>query len=272
MSTNQRAVAPTGELRRASTGPRSGHRCHRGLRLTSWAVVALVLFGGGQMARARVNEGAPAVTPIAVENTAFAKPTTPRFSARALVAQAEANLADGHPGQAILEYERARLIAPRAPTVTTGLSRAQSIAGVRSPDPSLATRAMRYLDPDEWGWVAMAGLILAGAGAVAVAWGLIRRRGFMALALTGVIAAGLGILGTVEVTPGPNSAVVVAGDTVARIAPFAKADEAFSVPEGSLVTVERTYGHYVLIAGAEGRGWVPERGVELILPGEGKRS
>jgi hypothetical protein len=118
----------------------------------------------------------------------------------------------------------------------------------------------------------MAGLVVLAVGLIAAAWGLIRRRGFLALAFAGLTIGGAGILGAVEVTPPPNRAVVVAPQTVARIAPFAKADEAFSVPEGSLVTVERTHDDYALIAGPEGRGWVPEGGVELILPATGKRS
>jgi hypothetical protein len=189
-----------------------------------------------------------------------------------LVAQAAADLAAGRPGLAVLEYERARLLAPRAPAVRAGLSRARSIAGLPSRETSLAARAVRWLGAEEWGWVGMAGLVVLAVGMIAAAWGLIRRRGFLALAFAGLTIGGAGILGAVEVTPPPNRAVVVAPQTVARIAPFAKADEAFSVPEGSLVTVERTHDDYALIAGPEGRGWVPEGGVELILPATGKRS
>jgi hypothetical protein len=239
-------------------------------RHTVFGLLAVALFTGGRMARA--DQGTPAAVPIATERTASAKAGTQGFSARALVAQADADLAAGHPGLAILEYERARLLAPRAPAVTSGLAHARSTAGLPVSTESLANRAMEHLDPNEWGWLAMAGLILTGTAAVALGWGLIRRRGFVALAVAGVALAAVGILGTVEVTPGRDSAVVVAADTVARIAPFTKADEAFSVPEGSRVTVERTHDHYILIACPEGQGWVPEGGVQLILPATGKRS
>ena len=147
-----------------------------------------------------------------------------------------------------------------------------SIAGLPPADASVAARVARRLDADEWGWIGIAGLVLAAAGLVAFSWGLIRRRGFLLLALGGVGMASVGLLSAAEVTPPPDRAVVVASDAVARIAPFAKADEAFSVPEGSLVTVERTYGNYTLIAAPEGRGWVAKGGVEIILPATGKRS
>lgn len=240
-------------------------------RRATVALVALVLSVGGQVARA--GEAAPpAAAPTAVQGTNASEGAAQGFSARSLVAQAEADLAAGHPGLAILGYERARLLAPRAPIVTAGLARAQSIAGLPSNEASPAVRFTGRLDANEWGWIGMAGLILAGAGLVALFWGLIRRRGFLVLALGGIGIASVGFLSAVEVTPPPNRAVVVAPNAVARIAPFAKADQAFAVPEGAIVTVERTYGNYALIANPEGRGWIPEGGVEIILPAKGKHS
>jgi hypothetical protein len=189
-----------------------------------------------------------------------------------LVATAEADLAAGHPGPAIVQYERARLLAPRAPAVAAGLARARSIAGLPPAEASVAARIASRLDANEWGWIGMAGLLLAAAGLGALSWRLMRSRGFLVLVLGGAGMASVGLLSAAEVTPPPDRAVVVAPDAVARIAPFAKADEAFSVPEGSLVTVERTYDNYTLIAAPEGRGWVPKGGVEIILPAAGKHS
>jgi len=243
----------------------------RASRPATIALVALLLTAGGEVARA--GEAAPpAGAPTALRGTDASKGVAQGFSARSLVAQAEADLAAGHPGLAVLGYERAHLLAPRAPTVAAGLARARSAAGLPPAEASPAVRFMGRLDANEWGWIAMAGLILAGAGLVALSWGLLRRRGFLLLALGGVGLAAVGFVSAVEVTPPPNRAVVVAPDTVARIAPFAKADQAFAVPEGTAVTIERTYGKYALIASSEGRGWIPEGGVEVILPATGKGS
>ncbi len=251
--------------------PPGRRRRSRASRPLMAALAALLLTLGGQIARAG-EAASPAATPTGLERAAAPNNTAQGFSARGLVARAEADLAAGHPGLAILSYRRARLLAPRAPAVTTGLARAESMAGLPADDASGAMRVARRLDADEWGWLGMIGLILAGAGLVALSWGLIRRGGFLALTLGGLGMASVGFLSAAEVTPPPDRAIVIAPDTAARIAPFEKAEQAFTVPEGAAVTVERTYDHYALIACPEGRGWVPEKGVEMILPSTGKRS
>jgi hypothetical protein len=261
-------IAPgTRELRR----PRDRPRPLGGFSRTSLVLVALVLPIGGRLARAG-EAGRPAPAPTAVERTTASTATAEVFSARSLVAQATADLAAGHPGLAILGYERARLLAPRATAVTAGLARAQSIAGLPPADTSPAIRLAMCLDADEWGWIGMAGLILAAASLVALSWGRIRRRALLALACAGAGVAGAGFLSAVAVTPPPTRAVVVLPDSVARIAPFAGAEPAFVATEGAVVTVERTFDHYTLIVSPDGRGWVPEAGVETILPATRKRS
>ncbi len=272
MTTNSQT--PSLETDCATGEPRLPHgrrRLSRTSRLPTMALAALVLSIGGRVARAG-EAASSGVAPTAVERTGAPEKAAQGFSAQSLVAQAEVDLAAGHPGLAILTYRRARLLAPRAPAVTAGLARAQSLAGLPADDASGAMRVAGRLDADEWGWLGMLGLIVAGAGLVALSWGLIRRRGFLALALGGLGMASLGFLSAAEVTPQPNRAVVIAPDTLARIAPFEKAEQAFAVPEGATVTVERIYDHYALIACAEGHGWVPERGVEIILPSIGRRS
>ena len=265
MITNRQTLSPKADLRLGEIRrPPDRLLPSRGFRRASIALVALVLSVGGQIAHAgeAAAPAAPALSSAAAQNV----------SAKSLVAQAEADLAAGHPGLAILQYDRAQLLAPRAPAVAAGLARAQSAAGLPTVEASPVVRVAKRLDANEWGWIGMAGLILGAAGLVALSWGLIRRRGFLALALAGVGIASVGFVSAVEVTPPPNRAIVVAPDAVARIAPFAKADQAFAVPEGTAVTIERTYGKYALIASSEGHGWVPEGGVEIILPATGKGS
>jgi hypothetical protein len=240
------------------------------------ALVAIVLAVGGRLALAGTagGESAPrdvvaaAVAPIDLAKVDASKATKPGFSARVLVSQAEAELAAGHPGLAILQYERARLLAPRAPAIAVGLARAQAAASLPSVEPALAGRVERLLGADEWGWIGMAGLILAAAGVVAFSWDLIRRRGVVVLAVVGAGIASAGFLAAIQVTP-PDRAVVIAPDEVARIAPFAQSEQAFAVPEGAVVTVERTYQDYALVDGPEGRGWIPRKGLEIILPAPG---
>lgn len=206
-------------------------------------------------------------TPLDVQ-----KESVHAYSVRALESQADAELAAGHPGRAILQYERARLVAPRSAAVAAGLVHAREAARLPPVESGRLAHAARLLGADEWGWIAMGGLGVCAAGLVGLAWGLVRRRGFLAMAFAGTGIAILGALAAKQVAPPPDGAVVIAADVIARIAPFAKADQAFVAPEGALVTLERTHGDFALIAGRDGRGWVPRKDVETIFPDSRNRS
>lgn len=194
------------------------------------------------------------------------------YSTRALVIAAEADLADAHPGRAIVAYERARLLVPRSRVVAAGLARARAAANLPLVEPPATVRAARLLSAGEWGWVAILGLTLGAGALAALAWGVLGRRRVLVIALAGFGAATLAVLGAWQVTPPPGQAIVVAAEATARIAPFAAAEPAFSLTEGAPVTIERTHGDYALIAGPEGRGWVPRAVVETILPATARRS
>jgi hypothetical protein len=188
------------------------------------------------------------------------------YSARALVAAAENDLAAAHPGRAIVGYERARLLVPRSRAVTAGLARARAAANLPVVEAPASLRAARLLSAGEWGWVAIAGLTASAGALTALAWGLLRRRRSIAMSLAGLGIAALAMLGSWDVTPSPGQAIIVAAEATARIAPFAAAEPAFGLSEGAPVTIVRTYGDHALIAVPEGRGWVPRAVVETILP------
>jgi len=191
------------------------------------------------------------------------------YSLRALVSQAQADLAGGRPGRALLAFERAQLLAPRAPAVVAGLAQARTAASLPTLEGGLAMRSAERLSPNEWSWIAMAGFGLGAAGLVAFAWALIRRGGLVTLVSAGAAIAGVALLAAMKVAPPPNAGVVISSGAVARIAPFDGADTAFLAPEGASVSVEGNHGDYLLVAADEGRGWVTGKSVETILPANG---
>src|SRR6185436_6280980 len=112
-------------------------RCPRGISrvasaLSAAALLMLVSSAGGDAASA-------------------GPPVGSGDSARDLVAKADAELAGGHPGSAIVQLERARLLAPRAPAIAAGLAQARAAAGLpASPNPNRIVQAAERLSPDEW--------------------------------------------------------------------------------------------------------------------------
>ncbi len=209
--------------------------------------------------------------PTSLGAGAPAAPATAGYSARALARQAESELAAGHPGPAVLHFERALLLAPRARAVADGLARARAVAGLPAETPALWRRLEHRLAANEWAWIGMVGLVSLAIGLVALAWGMFGRAGRATLLSGGAVLAAVGFVAAAQVAPPARRAIVVAPDVVARIAPFGGADSAFSAAEGSIVTVERVYGDYDLVAGPEGQGWVPRRAVDTILPAGQRR-
>ncbi len=193
-----------------------------------------------------------------------AQASTPVESVAALVQQAQADLA-AHPGRAVLDYERARLLAPRAPEIRDGLARAQAAVGLPATRAGLLESAVERLSPDEWSRIALAALALAAVAATGAAWRA-RRRWTVPTAVAGLIlglAAGNAAWRT---APQRTEAIVVGANTVARIAPFASAEEAFVAPEGSRVAIGRIHEGFVRFRSERREGWIPSSAVEPIIP------
>ena len=213
----------------------------------------------------------PVTAPAVADGPASAHDRGGEYSARALVAAADAALAAGHPGAAIVELERARLLAPRSAAVASHLAHAREVASVSPAPGGRARRLAGLLSGSEWSGLALAGLALAAAGVVLLSWGAGGRRRTLGLVMGGVAVASLGFLAAAEVTPSRQDAVVVAASEPARIAPFPAAEAAFPLPEGAAVSVVRAHGDYVLVSAADGQGWLPRSSVETILPGSAHR-
>ncbi|HEY6477333.1 MAG TPA: hypothetical protein VI456_12180, partial [Polyangia bacterium] len=187
-------------------------------------------------------------------------------SARSLVSGAEHTLAQGHPGQAILNLERARLLDPRSPTIAAELAQARAAANLPAVEPRLAGTTRQILRADEWGHVALIGLGFIALGVVSRFWRVGGRPAFLAAILVGAAVALAGTWAAVRGAIPPNLAVVVAPDAMAYVAPSTHAQKLFEPPEGSLVLIEGARGDYALIRAAALQGWVSRRDVETILP------
>jgi hypothetical protein len=188
------------------------------------------------------------------------------YSAPGLSAQAEAALAAGHPGYAILEYERARWMAPGSRVIENDLARARAAAHLSPSEPGLAGSARQLVRVDRWGWVALTGVGLSAAGAVLMGRRSVSKLEGVIMLLAGSSLAGLALWVAIGSGPPANLGVVVGRDVVARAGPSAQSLATFAVPEGALITVERARGDYALVGSGAQRGWVPRAWVETVLP------
>ncbi|HXJ18593.1 MAG TPA: hypothetical protein VMT03_00055 [Polyangia bacterium] len=189
-----------------------------------------------------------------------------RFSTGTFVTRAESALAEGHPGVAILNLERARLLSPNSAVVAGDLARARLAADLPAGEPVLAGTPSQLVRTEQWGRVALAGLTLAVGSLVAVVWKLGEHRAFAIIAVLGVIVAAVGFRGTIQAEPPPDLAVVVAGGQSARVAPSGHAPVSFRPSEGSIVLIDRTRGPFALISVNGLQGWILRSALDTILP------
>lgn len=182
-----------------------------------------------------------------------------------------AHAKDGRPGPAILAYERALSLAPRDPDVLANLRQTRSAANLPAPERSRWQAIAASGTVDDWGWAAIAGVVLT---CLAVARHALRRdddrpasRVVVATALVGLVgaatAAGLCLTRLEEL----DRSVLVAEAPALRVAPFETATISTELPSGLLVDVERRHDEFALVRTDDGQaGWMPAAEVEEILP------
>ena len=177
-------------------------------------------------------------------------------------------------GHAILNYERARRLAPRDPDILANLKFAQQrllVDEVNTP----ASALRRFVDNvlasrtiDEWAGYELVGLWLTVLAVAGWVWWPKLRTGFMvgALAAAGVllvmsVALGLRYYSDWVMPP----AIVLSAKTEARFAPLPDATVHFQVAEGTRVVIREDRGQWLFVERADGQqGWVKADGVERV--------
>lgn len=181
---------------------------------------------------------------------------------------------EGKLGQALLNYERARRLAPRDPDILANLRFAEQRLGVS--DVNVAPRAMqRFLrstiesrTATEWSVYELVGLWLT---VLAVAMSIYipkTRTTFRIVAVVGLVglAASTFALGY-EVISDRAAArlIVVSAETEARFAPMPDSTVHFKLAEGSNVAVREDRGQWLFVERADGQqGWVKSDAVGRI--------
>jgi tetratricopeptide (TPR) repeat protein len=179
------------------------------------------------------------------------------YSAAVLFNLANADYCDGRVGRAILNYERAQLLAPDAADIGHNLSIACRRAGVAEP-------------PAHW----LDTYTLTGLGSLAaimIAAGLlfrqVARRAGMAWIVVNTIVLLAIMFAMILRFPEHDYAIVVVNNAPAYSAPSALTQPIFVLSEGQSVSIRKSKGNFLLVdAGGGTRGWVTPATVERVMP------
>lgn len=187
----------------------------------------------------------------------------------------------GHPGLAILNYERARYLAPADPDIDHNLQLARKQAGLDPNSYRWWEIALRLIYP-VIGYFVMASLLLlilallgniyasVLASACKISQPALRK------ILKGVFFVGIPVffllcfveLSAIGFTDRIEGIIVTSKEATLRLSPFDSADRTGTIPEGELVTVEQRHDDYFRIEGRDHHyGWIQEKELEPIIAG-----
>jgi tetratricopeptide (TPR) repeat protein len=174
------------------------------------------------------------------------------------------------PGRAVLCYERALALSPRAADARRNLTLLRENLSLPEVDilaPGLP-RFTAWLSREEWSLVWIAAAVMFVSGVWWFSWCSAERSRAFPLGLA--IIGGILMLASAHVMRERKAeeslAVVVTADVSLRLSPFATAEEITASPPGSLVRVESAAGDFVYaeLLPQGTRGWLPRSAVQQV--------
>jgi tetratricopeptide (TPR) repeat protein len=197
----------------------------------------------------------------------LAQPSQPRYSADELYNLANSYARAGKPGLAVLNYERAALLAPNDADINANLEYVRAGAGVRPEPRNRFARVVEAAGPTSSAWAGVLGIALVG-GALLV--GRITPRfpwlRFGGISLGAALIA-LTLANAMLLWPRMHAAVILIDQTPARVAPVPMGDTAFVLPEAETVTVAAEHEDFVLVRTRAGlSGWVARANLGAVVP------
>lgn len=178
------------------------------------------------------------------------------FSAPVLFNLGNAWLRLGKSGQAILQYERALVLAPGNGLIVSNLAAAQQRAGVAAAPAGPWLSTARYFSFDTYAWMALAAIWVLCAALVLLCVRGSARRLARPLIVTAALTLCVSADAVVVCWPDLYRAVLVSGATL-HLAPAPSAVASGTLREGEVVWIEQRYGGFERVRTADGHaGWV----------------
>jgi hypothetical protein len=196
------------------------------------------------------------------------------------LANAEARA--GHMGAALLNYERARYLAPGDAGIEHNLQLARKQAGLEPNSYRWWEVALRSINWTVWlGTLAVCVTLIflavigtaytpAISSASKLSTGLLKNifRGILFGGLPLCLLMGYVELSTIGLNNRIEGVIVAPKAAILRLSPFESADSIGSIPEGELVTVEDRHKDYLRIEARNHHfGWVREKDLEPVIAG-----
>jgi type IV secretory pathway VirB2 component (pilin) len=197
----------------------------------------------------------------------LAQPSQPRYSADGLYNLANSYARAGKPGLAVLNYERASLLAPDDADINANLEYVRASAHVPTEPRTRFARIVQAANPTLVAWIGVLGIALAGVGLLAgkltprLQW--FRAGGI----LLGVALMALTVSNAMLLWPRIHEAVVLIDQTPARVSPVPMGDAAFVLREAETVTMTAEHEDFILIRSRGGlSGWVARANLGTVVP------
>jgi hypothetical protein len=191
------------------------------------------------------------------------------YSAAALFNRGNACARDGKTGLAVLNYERAQLLAPNDADIAANLHFVRGKAGLPDASESRLTRGLSWAAPNTSAWLGSFGLVLACAGILMVRIYPPRRGVFRASAFAGALLVATAMGSAAAMWPKASEAVIMVRETPARTSPARAAETLFKLREGETVTVRAEHQDFSLVQTAAGRsGWVDGADLSRVVIGD----
>ena len=195
-----------------------------------------------------------------------AQPSQPRYSADGLYNLANSYARAGQPGLAVLNYERAALLAPGDPDINANLEYVRASAHVPTEPRTRFARIAQAANPTLAAWIGVLGIALVGVGLLASKLAP-RFQWLRAGILLGVALIALTVSNAMLLWPRMHEAVVLINQTPARVSPVPMGDTAFVLREAETVTMTAEHEDFILIRTRGGlSGWVARANLGTVVP------
>jgi type IV secretory pathway VirB2 component (pilin) len=197
----------------------------------------------------------------------LAQPSQPRYSADGLYNLANSYARAGKPGLAVLNYERATLLAPGDADINANLEYVRASAHVPAEPRSRFARIVQAANPTLAAWIGVLGIALVGAGLLASK--LVPRFQWLRAGgiLLGVALITLTVSNAMLLWPRMQEAVVLIDQTPVRVSPVPMGDTAFVLREAETVTITGEHEDFILIrTRGELSGWVARASLGTVVP------